>query len=584
MGHAKVSLTTSPDDPGYLQLIEAEKAWLRANPLVADIYTFRSDDKGKIRLIVDSETDYDHNGVYGGEREQRTAIGEPYEEATDKFHRALRGSNEFEFDVMQDRWGIWVSSFTPIFDDDGRIEGAVGIDYPASDWIKAIAWVRWVSLASSLVVIAIVLLGVSSYTVIASEVQERRLAQTRLESAREATLVASAAKSEFLAVVGHEVRSPLAAINGCASMMSEGSLDNTQKRYLATISTAGQRLTELVNSLLDFTKIEDGNIVLTNQPWNPELAIQQVIEMMSTPATQKGLTLHFDSKLVSPLTLMGDAARLRQILLNLMSNAVKFTGHGSITIQAAWTPVGVQDEGNLVISVSDTGIGIPPENIPQIFHLFSLRDSRDASPNASRGVGLAITKRLIDMMGGTITARSSNRGSTFSFTIPCPQVKNLDLPVVSAPSVAHPLLITPATSLPLALIIDDDKLNRSLLKHIMQRQGYTVDLAVNGVEGLCMATETNYRIIFMDLEMPDLDGFLTAKKIRAGETSHQHVPIVAVTGLTEPGTRGKCLAAGMDGYITRPIFLPALTATLDDLLRSVPRVQYADKAQLTAAV
>ncbi len=173
-GHAKITLTTPADDPTYLALIEAQKTWLRVNPLVADIYTFRRDDAGKIRLIVDSETDYDRNGRFEGDREQRTVIGEVYEEASPEFFAVLGGVAQFDSNVSIDRWGVWVSSLTPLYDASGRLDGAVGIDYPASSWITAIATGRCVTLIACLVFILIVILSGSAVALLNAEVQERR--------------------------------------------------------------------------------------------------------------------------------------------------------------------------------------------------------------------------------------------------------------------------------------------------------------------------------------------------------------------------------------------------------------------------
>ncbi len=567
MGHARITLATAPDDPVYLELIEAEKSWLQANPLIADVYTFRHDDKGQIRLIVDSETDYDHNGRYEGEREQRTPIGEVYKEATDKFHRVLHGTSEFESEVTADRWGLWVSSFTPILNAEGNVEAAVGIDYPAAAWVQAIAGARLITLGTSLVVIAILLLSVASHTVIKAEVEVRRRAQSRLEVAREAALMTSAAKSEFLAVTGHQVRPPLTAIMSFADMLSDTSLDETQTRYVAAIATAGERLMELVNSLLDFTKIEDGEIVLAREPWSPSLLVREVIEMTSAQAARKGITLHFGDRLGSPLTLLGDASRVRQILLNLMANAVKYTELGSITVQAAWSAVSESGGGKLAVSVVDTGIGISPERLPQLFQMFAQsHDSSSRRPSATCGIGLAICKRLVEAMGGEIRVHSTvGVGTKFTFTIACPTVKAgaSDAMPAERSLVKAMAPLAPAIR---ALVIDDDNLNRELLQLILRRQGCKVDLAANGEEGCALFAETRHDVIFLDLNMPGLDGFATAKNIRAHLASGRRVPIIAVTGLTDKGTRERCLEAGMDDYITRPVHLPALIATLDRLL------------------
>ena len=566
-GHARVSLTTPADDPTYLTLIESQRSWLKANPLIADVYTFRHDAEGKLRLIVDSETDYDRNGRIDGEREQRTAIGEIYLEGTEKFHRALKGSREFESNITSDRWGTWVSSFTPIYDDQGRVEAAVGIDYPALDWITAIAAVRGITLFVGLILVAIVLVAATSVTLLDAEVQERRSAQSHLEAARESALTASAAKSEFLAVTSHEVRTPLTAIIGFAEMLAETPLDDQQRRYVDTINTAGQRLVTLVNDLLDFTKIESGKIELIALPWSPALVVHEAMDLMAPRADGKGLTLHFDHKLPADLQLVGDANRVRQVLLNLLMNAVKFTHLGSVTVHAAWTPAGSDaHRGRLLLRVSDTGPGIPAEKLPLLFQVFSQVDTSAAAQQTGSGLGLAICKRLTELMGGEISVASTpGTGTSFSVTLDCPSVipettAEAELNATQSPDTA-PIAVNAH-----ALVIDDNRLNRELLKLILRGQGLEVDLAPSGVEGLGLAVLSDYDVIFMDIDMPGVDGYKTTEQIRAIESAGRRVPIIAVTGLTAKGTREHCLQVGMDDYLTKPVYLPALRSALTGIL------------------
>jgi len=568
-GHARLTLTTPPTDPTYLTLIESEKSWLEANPLIADVYTFRQDAAGKLRLIVDSETDYDRNGRIEGEREQRTPIGEIYTEGTEKFYRALKGSREFESNITADRWGTWVSSFTPIYDDQGRVEAAVGIDYPALDWITAIAAVRGITLFVGLILVAIVSVFATAATLLNAEVVERRAAQSRLESARESALMASAAKSEFLAVTSHEVRTPLTAIMGFAEMLTETPLDEQQRRYVDTINTAGQRLIVLVNDLLDFTKIENGKIELVSLPWSPALLIHEVIDLMGPRAEAKGLTLTFDHKLASDLQLVGDSNRVRQVLLNLLDERGQVHQLGSVTVHAAWTPAANEPHrGRLLLRVSDTGPGIPANKLPLLFQVFSQVDTSATAQQGGSGLGLAICKRLTELMGGEIAVASTpGQGTTFSFTLDCPSVvpetpAEAELHAVESPETA-PIAVNAH-----ALVIDDNRLNRELLKLILRGQGLEVDLAPSGVEGLGLAVLSDYDVIFMDIDMPGVDGYKTTEQIRAIEPAGRRVPIIAVTGLTAKGTRELCLRAGMDDYLTKPVYLPALRSALAGALPS----------------
>ena len=564
-GHEFINESTPPDDPRYLEIIEMEKSWLSVNPVIADIYTFRKDRDGKIRLIVDSETDYNHNGKYDVEREQRTPIGELYEEATPKFFQALEGEAVFETTIMPDKWGIWVSSFTPIYTQDGRVEAAVGIDYPAESWLNAIASIRCVCLGIALVLVIILLTSSTFISFLTAEIEERKQAQQRLEQARESALDASAAKSEFLAVTSHEVRTPLTAILGFASILADTKLDPTQRRYLGTMNQAGERLMELLNGILDYTRIESGKLELEQLPWAPAMLIHEVIEAMSARATERGVGLQFDNQLPGNLTLKGDATRVRQILFNLLGNAIKFTAIGSVTVRARWTPSPEKPEsGRFVLTVIDTGIGIPADKIASLFKAFAQVDASTTRTHGGSGLGLAISDRLATMMGGKVTVQSTlGQGSEFTLA--------LDSTLV--PAAAASTTVSgpgrPATA-PVysirALVVDDQRLNRELLKVMLRRCGIESDLASSGAEAVKLAAAQSYGLVLTDLEMPEMDGFTTAQHIRAAEPPGQRVPIIAISALTAKGTRERCLAAGMDDYLTKPVYLPALHSSLAALL------------------
>jgi signal transduction histidine kinase/ActR/RegA family two-component response regulator len=564
LGHQDITLETKADDPRYLTLIEAEKRWLKANPLIADVYTFRRDAEGKVRLIVDSETDYDHNGVFEGEREQRTPIGEVYKEATPRFFSALDGHPEFESVVMADRWGIWVSSFTPLLDRDGKVEGAVGVDYPAATWLAALATVRAGVLVLTLVLVAILLSSATFISLMAGEIEERKAAQARLEEARESALMTSAAKSEFLAVTSHEVRTPLTAIMGFATILGDTPLNDTQRRYVNTMTTAGNRLMELVNDVLDFTKIEDGKMVLVHEPWSPSVLVAEALELMAARASDKGISLFFDDRLANRFCAIGDATRVRQILLNLLTNAVKFTHRGSVTVQALWQPPAAGGKGRLTLNVVDTGIGIPADKLPLLFQVFSQVNSATTRHYGGSGLGLAICRRLCDLMGATVTVQSVlGTGTTFSFSMECAEAKLDSEGIVSR---GEPGELAPIGVSVRALVVDDQKLNRELLRQILRRQGCEADTAAGGAEAEALVGAQRYDVIFMDLEMPDMDGFATTSALRTSEPAGQHTPIIALSGLTAKGTRERCLQAGMQDYLTKPIYVPALRSALAAVL------------------
>lgn len=562
-GHEFITLDTASDDPRYLTLINHEKRWLSANSVVADIYTFRLGPDGVIRLMVDSETDYDRNGRYEGDKELRTQIGEPYPTATPAFFRALAGEVVFEDKVMIDRWGVWVSSFAPIYNREGRVDAAVGVDYPATRWLATIGTVRCISLGLALVLNGILLVSSGLITRLSAEIDQRKAAQRRLEEATESAVSASVSKSEFLALMSHEVRTPLSAILGFANILSETRLDTTQRHYIDTINRAGKGLLDLLDGILDFTHLESGKVKLAQVPWAPALVIYEAMELMSMHARERDLVFTFDNRLPDGLTLNGDPTRVRQILTNLISNAIKCTPQGSVTVEAEWfmNPES-QEHGQLVIKVIDTGIGIPADKVPLLFKAFSQVDTSTTRNEGGSGLGLAISHRLAEGMQAELSVTSQEHaGSTFTLRMPARIVVGGGL----STTVIARSMTDPVANWGRALIIDDTRLNRELLKVMLQRLGLEADVAASGEEGLRLAGKKRYRAIFLDLEMPEMDGFATARAIRIAEAGRLSTPIIAVSALTATGTRERCLAAGMDEYITKPVYLPGLTALTERL-------------------
>ncbi len=563
LGHARITTSTDESDPTYRALIEAQKNWLRVNPFIADIYTFRLHDDRRVAFIVDSETDYNRDTMFDGAREARTPIGEIYEETTRDFLDVFKGQSAFDTTFQADRWGLWVSSLTPIYDENGRVEAGVGIDFPAADWVATIIITRALTLGAMLALIAAFLFREILFTLMRAETDLRKNAETELHRAVSAARHATHAKGEFLAVMSHEIRTPLTAVLGFASVLSETKLDPTQRRYVDTIISAGDRLTAMLNDVLDLSKMEEGRLTLESTAWSPALLINEVVDLMTPAAMEKGLRLRCDQLFTDALAVQGDPARVRQILVNLVTNAIKFTDHGDVTVRGRWIPPDIgADRGKLIFDVIDTGIGIPSDKLPGLFDQFARQPGKNRRAN-NAGLGLTLCKRLVDLMRGTIAVESIfGHGSTFTVTLPLSSAR-LDRPI-DIPDASRP----PAGSStpPMrgrALVVDDHVVNRELLKIMLRRQGYLADLATNGEEAIALATTTSYSIIFMDLEMPVMDGFATTKKIRECESSGRRIPIVAVTAMTAKGTREKCLAAGMDEYLTKPVYLPALKSTLE---------------------
>jgi signal transduction histidine kinase/CheY-like chemotaxis protein len=570
LGHARIGFDTPPDDPLYLTLIERQKEWLKRNPNVIDIYTFRRRPDGRVGLVVDSETDYDRNGVYGEGRERRTPIGYEYSTAAETNDRALAGSPVFDTNMITDEWGTFVSFYQPMYDPQGRVEGALGIDMPADVWISTLLVARGSNLVITLILFAIVTSSSVWFALMKAEITRRRQAQEEALLAKETADRANQAKSEFLAAMSHEIRTPMNGILGFSSLLMDTALDPNQRDYVHTLKSSADALLQLLNDILDLSKIEAGRVTLEQIPFSLHKLLVEVSALLAPRAAEKGIVLALEND-SGPLHLVGDPVRLRQILLNLVSNAVKFTAIGRVTLRVRWQAPATSSTnslGTLRADVIDTGIGISGAEIKRLFQRFTQVDSSTTRRYGGTGLGLVISRQLASLMGGSITVVSEpGQGSTFTLQIP----SMLAAPPVSAPTPASaPVAAASALADGAAghvLLAEDNAINRKLATHMLKKIGYRVDIATNGRECVNLASATRYDAILMDCEMPEMDGFTATREIRLSETESQHVPIIAFTANVLAGTEAKCRAAGMDAYLTKPVQLETLRSALKQVLR-----------------
>lgn len=562
-GHAGIGFDTAPDDPRYLAMIEAQKNWLRVNPLVSDVYTFRYDHEGNVRFVVDSETDYDGDGAIRGEREERTPIGELYAEATEDFHAALHGERRFDLTFVPDRWGTWVSSLSPIYDESGRVEAAVGIDYPGAAWLHHILAYRAVALAAAMAMIGITLAGATIGVLLRAEIRERIVAQQQLRREKHAADLASRAKSEFISVMSHEIRSPLTALIGYASILRETPLNPTQQRYARTVADAADRLNTIVSDVLDLTRMEEGRLTVEAAPFAPVSTIREVVDSVTGRALEKGLALEFTANGPDSLAVLGDSARLRQVVAQLLSNAIKFTDHGSIVVEVSWRAA-LAGAGELVIRVKDTGVGISSERLGRIFETFSALESPHGRRRGSRGVGLALCKRLLELMGGTIVARSEpGRGSEFIATLPCRVAR-------SGTDVPDDSTVLPAGGSvdgPRVLLAGHESLTQEIVQTVLRRSGYSV-LTATGLADL-PARVARERVAALVIDISDIGGepMAVVQRIRAAERLGERIPIVALADEAGTELRRVCLEAGVDECLSKPVYMPAVLSALSAFLR-----------------
>ena len=390
--------------------------------------------------------------------------------------------------------------------------------------------------------------------------------EAELEQARSAAESANLAKSEFLANMSHEIRTPMNGMFGMIQLLRFTSLSYDQREYLDNLETSGKNLLALINDILDLSRIESGKLLLEEVDFSVCRAVQEILDAQMLQIRQKGLQLTVDLHADVPELVCGDALRFKQVVLNLLGNAIKFTHQGGITVSLSL--LNRQDDAcSLLLTVQDTGIGMTEEQLGRVFNVFEQADNSTTRTYGGSGLGLAICRRLVALMDGRIWATSApNQGTTFFVELPYAirpvqqgaEVVERELPG-ELPVAVRPLKI---------LVAEDNAINAFSLVSMLKRMGHEAEVAVNGREALELWQTWACALILMDISMPEMDGKIATAAIREQE-SHLggHTPIIAVTAHTLQGDRERFLAEGFDGYVAKPVDIQLLAAEIELVLQ-----------------
>jgi signal transduction histidine kinase/CheY-like chemotaxis protein len=387
--------------------------------------------------------------------------------------------------------------------------------------------------------------------------------ESRLERAKEAAESSDRAKSRFLATMSHEIRTPMNGIFGVLQILMQSNLSEAHSKDLDLMKSSGDLLLAILNDILDFSKIEAGKLVLEERTFNLQESVLLCKKLLEKVAAEKGLALAMDVTADCPVWVVGDETRYRQVVLNLANNAIKFTRTGGVHLHLALSNR-ADGRSEIALSVKDTGIGMTAESMRQLFQPFSQADSSTTREFGGTGLGLAISKRLADAMNGDLTVDSEpGAGSTFRFTAimpvghaPAPRMPEYRLEEIQANYTGKK-----------ALLVEDNAINQMIASRMAAKLGFDVALADDGRQGVEAAAASHFDVIFMDCQMPVMDGYEATRAIRANQNGGTPSVIIALTANSRPEDRAKCMAAGMDDFISKPLLMDILKSTL---LRHLP--------------
>ncbi|GHV21637.1 hypothetical protein FACS189494_07300 [Spirochaetia bacterium] len=472
------------------------------------------------------------------------------------------------------QWGWLITTFFPILDHQGNLLGVLGCDFDASELQQKLQFQFAIFLFSTIVLLVIA--GV----IYSSMIAEIDLQNSHLNELTTIAKAASDAKNNFLASTSHEIRTPLNTIMGMSELALRENISGLARDYVNRIRTAGNSLISIINDILDFSRIESGKIEIIRSEYNFTSLLNDVISIINLRLNEKPVSLVTNIDKDLPTIMIGDEARIRQVLLNVLNNAVKYTINGTITMGVKSTSIDTDDESlysceglpynvkNIIFEIKDTGIGIKPEDMKKLFESFSQFDLQRNHGVEGTGLGLAICWNLCRLMGGTINAESEyGKGSTF--TVVLPQIekdKNQIEPdkyTEHNPDNKNKFTWTAPSAR--VMVVDDISTNLTVAQGLLSPYKMKIDCTTNGLSAIELAEKNSYDMIFMDQMMPGMDGIEAVKRIRGIENEKHsgHTPIIALTANVITGMREMFLQNGFDDFISKPIEINMLTAIVE---------------------
>jgi signal transduction histidine kinase/ActR/RegA family two-component response regulator len=552
--HRTLVSPTQEGSPEHLRALEPLLRMHRAAKDVIYVYTGTVRD-GRVYSILDTSYSY---RVPGNDNPPNPFI----KEHTLKDPEAIRALKEHiaiaNERPMRGRLHSYLSAYAPIYDSAGQFAGVVGVDMVLDDLDKRMASIRRASAAALLVVLVLSL--VAGYVALrirrfsAAIVKKLRAARARAEENAAAAEAASRAKAVFLAMMSHEIRTPMNGMLGVADLLRTMSPNAEQKKLLDILGSSGESLLRIINDILDFSKIEAERLELRPAPFEIRSLLDELQMLLSAQARTRHVAFIIDADPRLPASFNGDRQRLSQILLNLGTNALKFTDRGEVRLVVKLLELG-EHKARVEFTMRDTGIGMSPDAIGRLFTSFSQEE--EARHRGGTGLGLVITKKLVNLMGGEVRVTSVvGKGSSFAF--------NLELPIADVAPTAVSMRLRKLESLSI-LVAEDNAVNQTIIEAMLRQLGHRTRTVSTGRAALEMLVRESFDVVLMDCNMPELDGVEATRKLRSGMAgpASVKVPVIALTANAMDGDRELCFAAGMDEFLTKPVTIAALRAAID---------------------